>query len=69
MKLDIGIPAKSSGEYRIPPNRAVNFVRRAEEYGFRSVWTIEHLTRPRRCLVKSEQIEELVVHAAQRPAR
>jgi probable F420-dependent oxidoreductase len=46
MKLGVGIPAKSTDRYRIPPHRAVGFVKQAEEYGFASAWALEHLTVP-----------------------
>lgn len=46
MKLGVGIPAKSTSAYRVPPHRSVQFVKRAEEYGFAGAWALEHLTRP-----------------------
>ncbi|WP_129113836.1 LLM class flavin-dependent oxidoreductase [Halegenticoccus tardaugens] len=46
MKLGVGIPAKATDQYRIPPDRAVRFVKKAEEYGFDGAWALEHLTRP-----------------------
>lgn len=46
MKLGVGIPAKSTDEYCIPQQRLVDYVQRAEEYGFASAWIPEHLTRP-----------------------
>lgn len=46
MKLGVGIPSKATDEYRAPPRRTVQFVERAEAYGFTGAWALEHLTQP-----------------------
>lgn len=47
MKLGVGIPAKSTAKYCVPPQRLVQYVQQAEEHGFRSAWIPEHLTVPK----------------------
>lgn len=46
MKLGVGIPSKATADYTVPPRRTAWFVKRAEEYGFKGAWALEHLTRP-----------------------
>jgi alkanesulfonate monooxygenase len=44
MQLGIHLPNWASDDSLLPPDRLRGFVRRAEELGFRSLWTIDHLT-------------------------
>lgn len=47
MKIGVGVPAKSTGKYCMPPHRLINYVQRAEDYGFSGAWVPEHLTVPK----------------------
>lgn len=46
MQLGVGVPSFASRSFRIPPSRVKRFARRAEEFEFAGLWTIEHLVRP-----------------------
>lgn len=47
MRLGIAVPAKSTDKYCVPADRLIRYVQRAEAYGFKSAWTLEHLTVPK----------------------
>lgn len=46
MKLGVHLPSWSNDDAIQPPERLERFANRAERHGFRSLWVIDHLTRP-----------------------
>jgi len=46
LKLGVALPSFATDGHRAPPSRLKRFARRAEEFGFAGLWTLEHLTIP-----------------------